>query len=196
MGSRLALPVDDVLGELASLLATHDSVLICAPPGSGKTTRVPPAVQKMVGQQKVLLLQPRRIAARSSAHRIAHEEGCAIGSRVGFRIRFENRTSSETKIEVITEGLLTRKLQSDPFLDGVGAVILDEFHERSIHSDLALALLREVQQDARPDLKIIVMSATLDVSPIQQFFGGESNLMGIIRFGTCCFGSLIDPVFD
>lgn len=122
--------------------------------------------------KKVLLLQPRRVAARASARRIAFEHGTPLGTHVGYRIRFEKKTGPDTRIEVLTEGLLTRLLQSDPFLEGVGAVVLDEFHERSIHSDLAIALLKEVQADARPDLKIVVMSATLDAAPVQDFLGG------------------------
>ncbi|MDP6932554.1 MAG: ATP-dependent helicase HrpB [Myxococcota bacterium] len=171
----MPLPVDRIVPALEQALSDHDCLLVCAPPGSGKTTRVPPAVRAWLGGPKVILLQPRRIAARASARRIAHEQNCAVGAEVGFRVRFENRTSAATRIEVLTEGLLTRQLQSDPFLEGVGAVILDEFHERSLHSDLALALLREVQQQARPDLKLVVMSATLEVTPVQDFLGGPSR---------------------
>ena len=173
--TRLSLPVDAILPDLLAALAEHASALVCAPPGSGKTTRVPPALCDGLGDGQILLLQPRRIAARASARRIAQERGCAVGDEVGYRVRFDNQTSEQTRIVVLTEGLLTRQLQSDPFLEGVSAVILDEFHERSLHSDLALALLREVQQEARPDLKIVVMSATLDAKPIQDFLGGEQN---------------------
>ena len=175
MTQRIPLPVDEILPSLKQALTQHPCVLVCAPPGSGKTTRVPPAVRDEVGGQKVILLQPRRVAARASAKRLAYEEGCAVGEEVGFRVRFDNQSGPNTKIEVLTEGLLLRQLQSDPFLTGVGAVILDEFHERSLNSDLALALLREIQQDVRSDLKLIVMSATLDVQPIQDFLGGPAQ---------------------
>jgi ATP-dependent helicase HrpB len=171
----IPLPVDAILADLLAALEDHACALVCAPPGSGKTTRVPPALCDGLGGGKILLLQPRRIAARASARRIAEERGCAVGTEVGFRVRFENQTSAQTRIEVLTEGLLTRQLQSDPFLEGVAAVILDEFHERSLHSDLALALLREVQQEARPDLKLVVMSATLDARPVQDFLGGPEH---------------------
>ncbi len=165
------LPVDEVLGELVSALRAHSAAILIAPPGSGKTTRAPPALADS-RPGKVVLLQPRRVAARLAARRIASERGSAVGAEVGYRIRFENRTSAATRIEVVTEGLLTRMIQADPFLEGVGTVILDEFHERSLHADLALALVAQVQREARPDLKIVVMSATLDPAPIQAFFGG------------------------
>ena len=175
MPKPLSLPVDEILPALLAALADHPCALVCAPPGSGKTTRVPPALCDGLGGKKVLLLQPRRIAARASARRIAEERGCAVGAEVGFRVRFENQVSPSTRIEVLTEGLLTRQMQRDPFLDGVAAVVLDEFHERSLHSDLALAWLREVQREARPDLKLVVMSATLDVAPVQDFLGGAAR---------------------
>jgi ATP-dependent helicase HrpB len=169
---QIPLPIDGVLPELNAVLERRSSVVLTAPPGSGKTTRVPPAVARAVSG-RVILLQPRRVAARACAHRIAWEQGTRVGDQVGYWVRFDRKVSDATKIEVLTEGLLTRLLQSDPFLAGVDAVILDEFHERSLHSDLALALLAEVQRDVRPDLKLIVMSATLDAAPVQQFLGGE-----------------------
>jgi len=165
----LELPVDAVLAALVAALRQHPAAILIAPPGSGKTTRAPPALADSF-PGKVILLQPRRVAARLAARRIASERGSSVGQEVGYRIRFENRTSGRTRIEVVTEGLLTAMIQSDPFLEGVGTVILDEFHERSLHADLALALVAEVQREARPDLKIVVMSATLDPAPIQGFF--------------------------
>jgi ATP-dependent helicase HrpB len=168
------LPIDGVLVDVQAALADHSAVLLSAPPGSGKTTRVPGAVLEVV-EGRVLLLQPRRVAARSVAARIASEMGTRLGDRVGYWVRFDRTASDATEILVLTEGLLTRLLQSDPFLEGVGAVILDEFHERSLHSDMGLALLAEVIRDARPDMKLIVMSATLDAGPIQQFLGGPSQ---------------------
>ena len=167
----LHLPVDDILPDLCAALQTCSNALVCAPPGSGKTTRVAPELLRQL-QGKVILLQPRRIAVRSSASRIAQEVGCKLGDQVGYRVRFESKVSANTRLEVLTEGLLTRQVQSDPFLEGVSAVVLDEFHERSLHSDLLLGLLREIQKEARPDLKIVVMSATLDSEPVQKFLGG------------------------
>jgi len=170
----LRLPVDAILPALCVALKEGTNALVCAPPGSGKTTRVPPALLEHI-EGKVILLQPRRIAVRSSAQRIAQESGCKLGERVGYRVRFESKVSPATRLEVMTEGLLTRKIQGDPFLEGVGAVIMDEFHERSLDSDLLLALLREIQKEARPDLKIVVMSATLDSEPVQAFLGGTED---------------------
>lgn len=171
---KLDLPVDAVLPQLVSALASHRAAVLTAPPGSGKTTRAPPALLDagIAGDGKVVVLQPRRVAARLTAQRIAWERGARPGGEVGWQVRFENRTSAETRIEVLTEGLLTRRLQSDPFLEGVGVVVLDEFHERSLHADLALSLLAEVQE-VRDDLRILVMSATLDPAPVVSFFGGD-----------------------
>lgn len=168
------LPVDDILEDLASGLKHTPNAVVTAAPGAGKTTRVAPALLRLgvvPAGQSIVLLQPRRVAARASAARIAAEQGWRLGEEVGYQIRFENRTSARTQIRVSTEGILTRQIQSDPFLEGVGCVILDEFHERSIHSDVALALLREIQQEVRPDLRIVVMSATLEVEPVRAFLG-------------------------
>jgi len=161
-----ALPVDGILDEVRS---AERGCVVVAPPGSGKTTRVPPALLDVV-EGRVLLLQPRRVAARRCAARIAHERGEPLGRTVGYRVRFDAKVSRETRLEVLTEGLLTRRLQSDPFLEGVDAVVLDEFHERSLHADLGLALLREVAS-SRP-LRIVVMSATMDPEPVAAFLGG------------------------
>ena len=179
---QIPLPIDEIIPELKAALQCQSSLVLTAPPGSGKTTRVPPAVANVVSG-RVILLQPRRVAARACAQRIAWEQGTRVGDTVGYWVRFDRKVSNSTKIEVLTEGLLTRLLQSDPFLSGVDAVILDEFHERSLHSDLALALLAEVQRDVRPDLKIIVMSATLDAAPVQQFLGGASVCPGLTAEG-------------
>ncbi|MHC4837223.1 MAG: ATP-dependent helicase HrpB [Planctomycetota bacterium] len=167
------LPVDEALPELLDALRGPGAAVLIAPPGAGKTTRVPPAILDagLAGDGRIVMLQPRRVAARASARRIADERGTRMGGEVGYRVRFDDRTSAETRIEVLTEGLLTRRLQADPFLEGVSVVILDEFHERSLHADLAVALLREIRADARPDLKIVVMSATLDPGPVSAFLG-------------------------
>jgi len=147
------------------------AAVIVAPPGSGKTTRVPPALLDGGVEGRILVLQPRRVAARLAAARIAQERGGRPGGEVGYTTRFDRRTSRQTRIELITEGLLTRRLQADPFLDGVGCVVLDEFHERSLHVDLGLALLAEVRREARDDLAVVVMSATLDPAPAARFLG-------------------------
>ena len=168
------LPVDAVIPELIAALQNHRAAVLLAPPGSGKTTRAPAALLDagLAGDGRVVVLQPRRVAARLTAQRIAWERGSKPGEEVGWRVRFDNRTSAQTRLEVLTEGLLTRRLQSDPFLDGVGLVVLDEFHERSLQCDLALGMLAEVQE-ARPDLRVLVMSATLDPQPIVRFFDGD-----------------------
>lgn len=164
------LPIDDVIPDIVDSLSTHNSLVLQAPAGAGKTTRVPPAVLDagLAGDGRILVLEPRRVAARATAKRIAYERGVSLGGEVGYQVRFDRRMSDETKLAIITEGILTRRLQSDPFLEGVGAVILDEFHERSIHTDLAVAFLRELQQ-VRDDLKVIVMSATITTGPIADY---------------------------
>lgn len=141
--------------------------MLVAPPGSGKTTRVPPA---LVGDGPVFLLQPRRVAARSIARRIAEEQGWTLGGEVGWQVRFERRFGKDTRLLVATEGVLTRRLQSDPLLSGFRTIVLDEFHERSLHADLALAFARQAWR-ARDDLRILVMSATLDAGPVAAFLG-------------------------
>lgn len=169
------LPIDEVLPDLITALRARGSAVLSAPPGAGKTTRVPPALVAagLLGPDapRVVLLQPRRVAARAAASRIAFEQGWTVGHEVGYQIRFEKRTRRDTRVEVVTEGILTRRLLSDPFLEGVGAVLLDEFHERSLHTDLALAMLREVRDTVRDDLRLVVMSATLDAGPVARFLG-------------------------
>ncbi|MBB5233310.1 ATP-dependent helicase HrpB [Deinococcus budaensis] len=160
----LALPVFEVLPELRSALAAHPLVVLQAPPGAGKSTGLPLELlhEPWLAGQGTVMLQPRRVAARAVAARLAEGLGEEVGGTVGSRVRFESRVSNRTRIEVVTEGILTRRLQRDPELAGVGLVILDEFHERSLNADLALALLREVQGALRDDLRVLVMSATLD----------------------------------
>ncbi len=165
------LPIDEVLPEVLAALGEAGAVVLVAPPGAGKTTRVPAALLDAGVEGRVLCLQPRRVAARAAARRIAAERGVRLGKEVGYTLRFDAKTSADTRLELLTEGLLTRRLQSDPFLEGVGAVVLDEFHERSLHVDLALALLREVQREARPELRLVVMSATLDPGPVAEYLG-------------------------
>ena len=166
------LPLDHSWPEIQASLTAHQNLVLVAEPGAGKTTRFPPQLLRsglVPAHLSVLMLEPRRLAARASAARIAFEQGWTLGSEVGYQVRFENRTTAKTRLKVLTEGLLGRRLQSDPELSDVGAVILDEFHERSQHTDLALGLLFELQQISRPDLRIIVMSATLDAESVSRF---------------------------
>lgn len=165
------LPIDDCLAELLAALRANSCAVLQAPPGAGKTTRVPPALllNNLAGEGKILVLQPRRVAARATAARIAAEQGWRLGEEVGFQVRFESKVSSRTRIELITEGILLQRLQRDPFLEGVSVVVFDEFHERSLTSDLSLAMTRQVQQAVRTDLKLLVMSATLAAEPIAAY---------------------------
>jgi ATP-dependent helicase HrpB len=167
------LPIFEVLPELLSTLQQHTRVVLEAPPGAGKTTAVPPAMlaAPWLAGQKILMLEPRRIAARSAAQFMAYARGEAVGHTIGYRIRFEARVSAATRIEIVTEGILTRMLQDDPLLDGVGALIFDEFHERHLQGDLALALALDAQQSVRADLRILLMSATLDGERLAAWLG-------------------------
>ena len=155
------LPIDEVIDEVKRELRAQGVIVLSAPPGSGKTTRVPLALLSEVSG-RILMLQPRRMAARAVAEWMASLLGERVGERVGYAVRFEREIGERTRVEVLTEGLLTRRLRTDPELSGVSCVILDEFHERSIHADLALAMLMELRSAFRPDLKLIIMSATLD----------------------------------
>ena len=162
------LPVDSYLPRIAEALDRHRAAVLVAAPGAGKTTRVPPA---LVDRGRVLLLQPRRVAARAMARRIAEERGWTIGREVGWHIRFERQFTGDTRLLVVTEGILTAYLQQDPLLSDVATIVIDEFHERSVHADLGLALAKQAWQ-ARSDLHIVVMSATLDPKPVSEFLGG------------------------
>jgi ATP-dependent helicase HrpB len=164
------LPVDHLLPEILDSLRLHPNLVIVAAPGAGKTTRVPPALLGIVPGE-VLVLEPRRIAARLAARRVAWELGEQVGETVGYQIRFEEAIGKRTRLRFVTEGVLTRRLLSDPGLKGVAAVVLDEFHERHLESDLALALLKRLQR-TRPDLRIVVMSATLEADPVAKYLEG------------------------
>ena len=170
------LPVSEVLDQLTTALTQYDEVVLEAPPGAGKTTLVPLELLKLpiFSEQKILMLEPRRLAARMAAARMAEMLGEDVGQRVGYRVRMDSRISAETRIEVVTEGILTRMLQDDPSLDDYGLVIFDEFHERSLDADFGLALAlqgRELFRDDNP-LKLLLMSATLDKRVIEQLLPG------------------------
>jgi ATP-dependent helicase HrpB len=167
---QIDLPVTEIIPAVREHLAASNTLIVNAPPGAGKSTLLPLAImdEAWLAGRKILMLEPRRLAARTIAQRMAQLLGEEVGQTVGYRIRFENRISDNTRIEVVTEGILTRMIHSDKSLSGVGIVIFDEFHERSIHADVAMALCREGQQTLRPDLRIMVMSATLDMPQLTQ----------------------------
>ena len=171
--SRPPLPIDAVLPDLAAALGSGTSAVLQAPPGAGKTTGVPPALLDapwLTGKQ-IIMLEPRRLATRAAARRMSNLLGQGVGGTIGFRVRGETRVSGATRIQVVTEGILTRMLQSDPSLDGIGLVIFDEFHERSLDADLALALTLETRDVLRADLRVLVMSATLDGAGVARLLG-------------------------
>src|ERR1700677_3630458 len=167
------LPIDAALPELTAALAAHNAAVLVAPPGAGKTTRVPLVLARepWTDDRRILVLEPRRLAARAAAERMANTLGERVGETVGLRVRFGSKVSRKTRIEIITEGIFTRLVLDDPMLEGVGAVLFDEFHERSLDADLGLALARDVQQGLREDLRILVMSATLDGARVAKLLG-------------------------
>ena len=162
-----SLPASQIAVGVNDALHTNSSLVVTAPPGAGKSTLLPLTILSSLGEgEKILMLEPRRLAARQIAERMAQMLDEQVGETIGYRVRFESRVSKRTRIEVLTEGILTRMIVDDATLDGVSVVIFDEFHERSINSDLALALTRQAQQIIRPDLKVVIMSATIDTSNI------------------------------
>lgn len=171
------LPIHDVLDDLKAALAARNAVVLAAPPGAGKTTVVPLALldQPWLGDGKILVLEPRRLAARAAAERMATTLGQQTGQTVGYRTRLQSRIGPETRIEVITEGVFTRMILEDPGLEGIGAILLDEFHERSVDADLGLALAREAQGLLRPDLRLLVMSATLDIDAVSRLLSDDEG---------------------
>lgn len=200
MHIRLAdqLPAYSIATQVNESLRQHDSLVITAPPGAGKSTLLPLTIlQSMAEGGKVIVLEPRRLAARQIAERMASMIGEQVGDTVGYRVRFEHKVSARTRIEVVTEGILTRMLVSDPTLEGVNVVIFDEFHERSLNSDLALALTREAQQIIRPDLRIVIMSATIDADAICKALDAplveaDGRLFPVeVRY--CCEADVIRP---
>ncbi len=167
------LPIDEVMPQILAAMRSSNAVVLRAPTGAGKTTRVPPAVLDagLAGRGSIVVLQPRRLAARACARRIAQERGATLGGEVGYQVRFDRCMGPKTRIQIVTEGIFLPILQDDPFLESVAAVVFDEFHERSLNSDLALAMVRRVQETVRPELKLMVMSATLAAEPIAHWLG-------------------------
>jgi ATP-dependent helicase HrpB len=166
------LPIDPLLPEIVRAVGEAGALVVEAPPGAGKTTRVPAALLDSGIGGEIVVLEPRRLAARLAARRVASERGERIGESIGYSVRFEDVSSARTRVRYATEGVLLRRLVEDPRLDGVGAVVLDEFHERHLVTDLALTLVETLRRSARPDLKLVVMSATLDAAPVAAYLGG------------------------
>lgn len=166
-------PIEEIVDEIKDTLSQQTTLILQAPPGAGKSTILPLELLKSdwLGDKKIILLEPRRMAARSVAQRMADLLDEEVGKTVGYRVRFDQKISAQTRIEVVTEGILTRRLQQDNMLEGIGMVIFDEFHERSLHSDLSLALCRDLQQVLREDLRILIMSATLDGEQLSSILG-------------------------
>jgi ATP-dependent helicase HrpB len=171
------LPVEAVVDDLRAALDDRGVAVLSASPGAGKTTVVPLRLldQPWLGDQRIVVLEPRRLATRAAARRMASLMGEDVGGTVGYRTRTDRAVGRTTRIEVVTEGILTRRIQNDPALDGVGLVIFDEFHERSLQADLGLALTLEVREALRPDLRILVMSATLDIDRVAALLGSNGG---------------------
>jgi len=171
---REPLPIDDALPELIAAMRTSGAVVLRAPTGAGKTTRVPPALVEsgLASDGLVIMLEPRRVAARAAARRMALEHGSALGDVFGYQVRFERKAGPRTRVLVVTPGVLLRRLHDDAFLEGVACVVFDEFHERSLEADLALGLVRLIRENVRPELQVIVMSATVDPSAVSAYLGG------------------------
>src|SRR5947207_2694242 len=168
-----ALPIDAALADLTAALRARSTAVLVAPPGAGKTTRVPLvlAQEAWTDGRRIIVLEPRRLAARAAATRMAATLGEPVGATVGYRVRFGSKVSNRTRIEVVTEGIFTRMVLEDAGLDGVAAILFDEFHERSLDADLGLALARDVQLGLRDDLRLVVMSATIEAARIAKALG-------------------------
>ncbi|HVL12857.1 MAG TPA: helicase-related protein, partial [Gemmata sp.] len=171
---REPLPIDDALPALLAALRDRGAAVLRAPTGAGKTTRVPPAIVEgeVAGDGLVVMLEPRRVAARAAARRMAIEHGSPLGDVFGYQVRFDRKAGPRTRVLVVTPGVLLRMLHDDPFLDGVACVVFDEFHERGLEADLGLGMVRLVRENVRPDLKTVVMSATVEPGPVSAYLGG------------------------
>ncbi|MBX9839149.1 MAG: DEAD/DEAH box helicase, partial [Silvanigrellaceae bacterium] len=172
----IKLPIDDLIPEIINHIKKEKSLILQATPGAGKTTRVPPALLNLF-DGKILVLEPRRLATKLSAERVSHELNEKCGETVGYQVRFDKVESSKTKIKYITEGIFSRLILSDPSLKNISCVIIDEFHERHIHTDIALMLVKLLQSTIRPDLKLIVMSATLETQNLQEYLPNAKVLL-------------------
>jgi ATP-dependent helicase HrpB len=168
------LPIDSVLPELVAALRGNTAAVLRAPTGAGKTTRVPPALLAagIAGNKQVLMLEPRRLAARAAARRMATEDGTPLGERFGYHVRFDRVAGPRARALAVTPGVLLRYLHDDPYLESAGVIIFDEFHERGLESDLALGMVQLIRQTVRPDLRVVIMSATIEVDPVAAYFGG------------------------
>src|SRR5258706_11041006 len=168
-----SLPIWEIHSQVVATLGSGNRLVLVGPTGSGKTTQVPQMLLDagLAGDKKIVVLQPRRVAARTVAARVAWERQCKLGQEVGYQIRFDDQTSLGTRICFVTEGILLRWLQDDRNLSDVGIILFDEFHERNLLSDVALALAKHLQQSGRPDLKLAVMSATLEAEPVADYLG-------------------------
>ncbi len=173
------LPIETILTELSETSASRNQIILTAPPGAGKTTRVPLALldASWLASRKILMLEPRRLAARSAARYMARRLGEDVGQRVGYRVRMDSRVSEVTRIEVVTEGILVRMLQHDPEPAEIGIIIFDEFHERNLNSDLALALCLDLQGALNPELRLLVMSATLPTEQLTAVLADSTSLV-------------------
>ncbi|HEY7313584.1 MAG TPA: ATP-dependent helicase HrpB [Gemmataceae bacterium] len=178
--TRVPLPIDPILPEFLAALRSQASVVVRAPTGAGKTTRVPPAILDagLAEGGRIVMLEPRRLAARAAARRMADERGGRLGDEIGYHVRFDRRCGPNTRLLVVTPGILIRLLHDDPFLESTRVVLFDEFHERGLESDLALGMVRLVQQTVRPELRLVVMSATLVVEPVSAYLGGCPIVVG------------------
>jgi ATP-dependent helicase HrpB len=171
---REPLPIDDALPRLLAALRERGAVVLRASTGAGKTTRVPPAIVEsgLAGDGVVIMLEPRRVAARAAARRMAAEHGTPLGDVFGYQVRFDRKAGPRTRVLVVTPGVLLRRLHDDPVLAGVSGIVFDEFHERGLEADLALGMVRLLRDSARPDLQVVVMSATVEPGPVSAFLGG------------------------
>src|SRR5213083_679522 len=177
---QTSLPIWQIHSDIVGTLRDGNRLVLVAPTGSGKTTQVPQMLLDagLAGAKKIVVLQPRRVAARTVAARVAWERQCQLGAEVGYQIRFDDQTSLGTRICYVTEGILLRWLQDDRNLSEIGVVLFDEFHERNLLSDVALALVKSLQQTHRPELKIAVMSATLEAEPVAAYLGNRRESAG------------------